>query len=83
METRTTQQAQQPPIPTQLPTSPQQAVVPPVPQVPPQLVLLAPMAINWSYFAPEFSGKPEEYPEAHVHRTVDWMDTHNFATDQG
>ena len=29
--------------------------------------------LNWSYFKPEFSGKPEEDEEAH-----DWMDSHNF-----
>ena len=34
--------------------------------------------LNWSYFKPEFSGKPEEDAEAHILRTNDWMETHNF-----
>ena len=34
--------------------------------------------LNWSYFKPEFSGKPEEDAEAHLLRTNDWMETHNF-----
>ena len=33
---------------------------------------------NWSYFKPEFSGKPEEDVEAHLLRTNDWMETHTF-----
>ena len=38
--------------------------------------------LNWSYFKPEFAGKPEEDVEAHLLRTNDWMDTHNFPDDQ-
>ena len=34
--------------------------------------------LNWSYFKPEFSGKPEEDVEKHLLRTNDWMETHNF-----
>ena len=34
--------------------------------------------LNWSYFKPEFAGKPEEDAEAHLLRTNDWIDTHNF-----
>ena len=34
--------------------------------------------LNWSYFKPEFSGKPEEDVEAHLLRKIDWMETHNF-----
>ena len=34
--------------------------------------------MNWSYFEPEFSGNPEEDVEAHLLRTNDWMETHNF-----
>ena len=41
----------------------------PPPQVP---------QLNWSYFKPEFSGKPEEDVVAHLLRTNDWMETHNF-----
>ena len=33
---------------------------------------------NWSYFKPEFSGKPEEDAIAHLLRTNDLMETHNF-----
>ena len=42
----------------------------------------APKAMSWSYLRPEFSGKPEEDPEVHILRMIDWMDTHNFAPDQ-
>ena len=57
------------------------------PQGPPAQVpnLMLPQAppvqmpqLNWSYFKPEFSGKPEEDVEAHLLRTNDWMETHNF-----
>ena len=34
--------------------------------------------LNWSYFKPEFAGKMDEDAEAHLLRTNDWMDTHNF-----
>ena len=37
--------------------------------------------LNWSYFKPEFSRKPEEDAEAHILRTYDWMETHNFPQD--
>ena len=42
----------------------------------------APMPMNWSSFKAEFSGKPEEDPEAHILRTIDWMDTHNLPPGQ-
>ena len=38
--------------------------------------------LNWSYFKPEFAGKIDEDAEAHLLRTNDWMDTHNFPNDQ-
>ena len=38
--------------------------------------------MNWSYFKPEFSGKPEEDPEAHKLRMIGWIDTCNFSTGQ-
>ena len=38
--------------------------------------------LNWSYFKPEFAGKPEEDAEEHLLRTNDWMETHNFPEDQ-
>ena len=37
--------------------------------------------LNWSYFKPEFSGKPEEEVVAHLLRTNDWMETHDFPDD--
>ena len=47
----------------QQPQQPQQPVIPPGHLQP---VPLAPTDMNWSYFKPEFSGKPEEDPEAHT-----------------
>ena len=41
-----------------------------------------PHQLNWSYFKPEFSGKPEEDAEAHLLRTSDCMEMHNFPNDQ-
>ena len=38
--------------------------------------------LNWTYFKPEFSGKPEEDAEEHLLGTNDWMETHNFSDDQ-
>ena len=32
--------------------------------------------INWSNFKPEFSGKPDEDAEAHLHHSDDWMNAH-------
>ena len=37
--------------------------------------------LNWSYFKPEFSGKEEEDAAAHLLKTNDWMETHNFPED--
>ena len=34
--------------------------------------------LNWSHFRPEYSGKPDKDAEAHLLRTNDWMDTHEF-----
>ena len=44
------------------------------PQAPPVQML----QLSWSYFKPEFSGKPEEDAIAHLLRTNDWIETHNF-----
>ena len=41
-----------------------------------------PQQLNWSYFKPEFSGKPEEDAEAHLLRTNDWMETNNYPNDK-
>ena len=40
-----------------------------------------PQQLNWSYFKPEFSGKAEEDAMAHLLKTNDWMETHNFPDD--
>ena len=34
--------------------------------------------LNWSYFKPEFSGKPDVDAEAHLLCTNDWMNAHHF-----
>ena len=71
---------QQPPVvpaappapPVQLPAQQNQPVPIAQPGKP------APPVLNWSHFNPEFSGKPEDDAEAHLLRTNDWMETHNF-----
>ena len=40
-----------------------------------------PQQLNWSYFKTEFAGKPEENAEAHLVRTNEWMETHDFPDD--
>ena len=57
---------------------PAQVQAPQAPQVPqaPQGQQL--VCINWSYFKPEFSGKPNEDAEAHLLCTNDWMNEHHF-----
>ena len=77
--------------PNQPPNQPNQPNLPnPPPNQPPNLAanLPYPMAnppqapqLNWSYFKPVFSGKPEEDAETHLLRTTDWMDTHDFPDD--
>ena len=39
------------------------------------------MCMNWSHLKPEYSGKPKEGVEAHLLRTNDWMNTHDFPDD--
>ena len=36
------------------------------------------MHLNWSYFKPEYSGKPDEDAEAYLLHTNDWMNAHHF-----
>ena len=36
------------------------------------------MHLNWSYFKPEFSGKPDEDAEAHLLQTNYGMNAHHF-----
>ena len=64
-----------PPVPpVQLPVPPAQPIVPPT-----KPIQQAPMPqLNWLHFKSEFAGKPDEYAEAHLLRTDDWMDTHAF-----
>ena len=44
----------------------------------PQLAEQVNLCMNWSQFKPEYSGKPEEDVDAHLLRTNDWMNTHDF-----
>ena len=34
--------------------------------------------LNWTYFKPEFSGKPDGDAEAHLPHTNDWMNENHF-----
>ena len=77
------QSPQQPLIPPPQTIPPHKLVVTPTPQIPTQPVPPAPKAMNRSYHKPEFSGEPDEDLEAHLLRTINWMDTHNFPADQG
>ena len=52
----------------------------PLPEQPP--VPMENNQLNWSHFKPYFPGKPEEDAEAHLLRTNDWMNTHDFPHDQ-
>ena len=45
---------------------------------PPQGIQQQQLCMNWLYFKPKFSGKPDEDVEAHLLRTNDWMTTHAF-----
>ena len=62
----------------QIPQPPQ---LPPPQLLQPQQAQQAHMHMNWSHFKPEYSGKPEEDVEAHLLRTNDWMNTHDFVDD--
>ena len=55
--------------PPHIPFLPNAPIVPGVPQR---------SQLNWSHFKPKYAGKLEEDAEAHLLRTNDWMDTHNF-----
>ena len=67
------------------PLAPAQAVqaaqvpqAPEVQQVPQTLQGQQLVHLNWSYFKPELSGKPDEDAEAHLLCTNDWMNAHHF-----
>ena len=64
---------EQPNLPPNQPNQPNQ---PNLPENPPTS-MANPQQLNWSYFKPEFAGKPEDV-EAHLLRTNDWMETHDF-----
>ena len=51
---------------------------PPNPPAYPQAPSVQMPQLSWLYCKPEFSGKPEEDTIAHLLRTNDWMETHNF-----
>ena len=63
-----------PPNPNQPPNPPVNLPNPMEPQNPPPQV----PQLNWSYYKPECSGKPEEDAVAHLLRTNDWMEAQNF-----
>ena len=75
-------QLEQPNLPTNQSNQPNQPNQPPnqVQNLP--SAMAHPQQLNWSYFKPEFSGKPEEDAKEHLLRTSDWMETHNFPGDQ-
>ena len=58
-----------------------QVVQPPQQPLQPQPGQQVHMHMNWSHFKPEYSGRPEEDVEAHLLRTNDWMNTHDFPND--
>ena len=69
----------------ELPNQPNHPNPPPnqphnLPANPPE-PMLNQQQLNWSYFKPEFLGKLEEDTEAHLLRTNDWMETHDFPQD--
>ena len=71
-------QPQNPPVHLPNPMQPQNPpTYVPNPVLPPAPPVKIPQ-LNWSYFKLEFSGKPEDV-EAHLWRTNDWTETHNFA----
>ena len=59
--------APQPPLASQPPTQP----------IPQEQSVYVPQ-LNSSHFKPEFAGNPDEDEEAHLLRTNDWMDAHQF-----
>ena len=57
---------------------PAQVQAPQAPQVPQAQQGQQLVHLNWSYFKPEFSGKPVEDAEAHLLHTNDWMNAYHF-----
>ena len=63
------------PMPAPVPAQVQAPQVPPAHQAPQRQQLAH---LNWSYFKPDFSGKPNEDAKAHLLHTNDWMNAHHF-----
>ena len=61
-------------VPAPPPAGPVVPQAPHTPQQPGQHLV----HLNWSYFKPDFSGKPDEDGEAHLLHTNDWMNAHHF-----
>ena len=64
--------------PNENPQNPLSPLNPFIPNAP-----IAPQApqrpqLNWSHFKLKYAGRPDEDVEAHLLRTNDWMDTHEF-----
>ena len=66
------------PVVPQAPQAPQQPAALQVPQQPVALQAQQMLHLNWSYFKPEFSGKPDEDTETHLPHTNDWMNAYHF-----
>ena len=64
-------------VPAPPPPPPADPAVPQAPQQPGQQLV----HLNWSYFKPEFPGKPDEDAEAHLLHINDWMNAHHFIED--
>ena len=60
------------------PNSPAPVQAPQAPLAPQALQGQQLVHLNWSYFKPEFSGKPDEDAEAHLLCLNDWMNVHHF-----
>ena len=56
----------------------QQQQQPVPPPLLPQAAQQVNLHMNCSHFKPEYSSKPEEDVKAHLLRTNDWMNTHEF-----
>ena len=71
------QNSQNPPS-NKNPQNPPPPFNPFVPDIPKAPEMPCMPQLNWSHFKPEYSGKPDKDVEAHLLRTNDWMDTHEF-----
>ena len=60
-------------VPNLPPNQPNQPNQPPNPIQNLPAAMAHPQQLNWSYFKPEFPGKPEEDVEEHLLGTNDWM----------